>query len=354
MPVLVCVLPYSNFTYAEALPNATLPFLIAALNRALRYFQGAPLSMKTDNMKQAVTKSCRYEPSFTDLMQQWSLYYDIALVATRPFKPKDKAPVENHVRTVYTRLFAPLRDKDFFSLEDINRSFAALLQAHNEEHFQGKTFSRTIQFRDEEQPLLNPLPHNDFEIKHCASAKVQKNYHITLGEDWHHYSVPHTYIGKQVTAIYDTKFVEIYLNHQRIALHKRNVRRHAYTTTKEHMPQNHQHYQEQRQGWDADYFLRQAAAIGPNTKEYVAGMLNSKSFTEQTFNACRGILRLAKDYTSIRLEAACGRALPWGLYSYKTIANILGNNLDKEPEATQTSFFNLPSHDNIRGSDNYQ
>ena len=40
---------------------------------------------------------------------------------------------------------------------------------------------------------------------------MQKNYHVILGEDWHQYSVPHEYIGKQVKIIYDTVEVEIYL-----------------------------------------------------------------------------------------------------------------------------------------------
>ena len=353
-PVLVCVLPYSNYTYVQVLPKATLPYMIAALNKALLYFKGAPLALKTDNMKQVVAKGNRYEPTFTDLMQQWSLYYNIDLVAARPFKPKDKAPVENHVKIVYNRLYAPLRNQEFFSLEALNEAMYQRLELHNDKHFQGKSYSRSIQFKDEEQPHLKPLPNYDFEIKHSASAKVQKNYHVTLGEDWHHYSVPHSYLGKQVTVIYDTQFVEIYLNHQRIAIHKRSVKRHDYTTNKEHMPDNHRHYKEQRQGWDGDYFLRQVANIGPHTQAYVAGMLKARSFTEQTFNACRGIMRLSKDYTAVRLEAACGRALPSGFYTYKTIANILKNNLDSEQVTTQTMLFQLPKHDNIRGSDAYQ
>jgi transposase len=88
-PVLVCVLPFSNYTYVEALPNARLSALIAALNNCLLHFGGVPLSFKTDNMKQVVKKTNRYEPSFTDLIQQWSLHNNITLLAARPGKPKD-------------------------------------------------------------------------------------------------------------------------------------------------------------------------------------------------------------------------------------------------------------------------
>ena len=63
-PVLIAVLPYSNYTFAIALEDATIPQVIKALNACMWYFGGVPLSLKTDNMKQVVTKSCRYEPIF--------------------------------------------------------------------------------------------------------------------------------------------------------------------------------------------------------------------------------------------------------------------------------------------------
>lgn len=66
---------------------------------------------------------------------------------------------------------------------------------------------------------MQPLPENPFELKHQILAKVQRNYHITLGENHHHYSVPYQHIGKVVSVIYDTDVVEIYFQHTRIALH---------------------------------------------------------------------------------------------------------------------------------------
>src|SRR3979490_3235706 len=100
-PVLVCVLPYSKYSFALALPNATIPQVIKGLNECLGYFGGVPLSLKTDNLRQVVTKSCRYEPVFTAAMQQWALHYNITLLATRVARPKDKGAVENEVKIAY-------------------------------------------------------------------------------------------------------------------------------------------------------------------------------------------------------------------------------------------------------------
>jgi hypothetical protein len=165
--------------------------------------------------------------------------------------------------------------------------------------------------------------------------------------------IAYHYIGKQVAIIYDTQSVEIFLDHQRIAVHKRLYNQHGYTTLKEHMPENHRNYTQQR-GWDSDYFLRLASQIGPCTHGYMEGVLKGRQFTEQTFNSCRGILRLGSSYGNDRLESACQRALPSGSFSYKTLTKILANNLDKAPHFMQTTLFQTPDHENIRGAGAYE
>ena len=351
-PVLVCVLPYSGYSYVSALLNASLVHVVKALNECLAYFQGVPYNFKSDNMKQIVTKSCRYEPTFTDMMQQWALHNNIVLLAARVRKPKDKASVENEVKLTYQRIYAPVRDKIFFSLEELNKSIKEQLAGHHRLPFQRKAYSRYDCFTHEEKPLLQSLPLSSYFIRHSVEAKVQKNYHITLGENWNHYSVPFSYIGKKVNAIYDTDTVEIYYQHQRIALHKRSYKKHGYSTIQEHMPEGHQRYFEQR-GWNAEYFLAQAQKVGTYTQQYIEGMLKGKRFTEQTYNGCLGILRLAKAYTGLRLEAACKRALKGNAYTYRIVSNILSNNLDQLETPDQLTLFNMPEHDNLRGPQAY-
>lgn len=352
-PVLVCVLPYSGYSFVRALAGATLERLINTLNDCLSFLGGVPRGLKTDNMRQIVVKTSRYEPTLTDAVNEWAQHNNICITTTRVARPKDKAPVENEVKITYRRIYAPLRDQTFFSLKALNEAITVQLDIHHKQLFQRKDYSRADIFLAEEKSLLQPLPPFPFVIKHRVQAKVQKNYHITLGEDWHHYSVPYSYIGKTVTAVYDADVVEIYLQHQRIALHKRSYKKHGYTTVKEHMPEGHQHYFEQR-GWTADYFLKQADTIGSSTHLYMEGVLKGKHFTEQTYNACLGILRLGKQYGNERLETACKRALAGGVFTYRTIDSILKNNMDKLLYPEQPALFKTPDHDNIRGADSYK
>jgi hypothetical protein len=89
-PVLVCVLPFSKYTFAIALADATIPQVIKALNSCLQYLGGVPLSLKTDNMKQVVTKSCRYEP--VTKPKAMGCDYNITLLTTRAADPAVKVP----------------------------------------------------------------------------------------------------------------------------------------------------------------------------------------------------------------------------------------------------------------------
>jgi len=351
LPVLVFVLPYSGYTYVEVLPNAGQEQVFRAMGNCMDYFGGVPISAKSDNMKQLVTKSNRYEPAFNELCEQWAFHYGIALVAARVRKPRDKPSVEKGVDLAYKRLYAPLRNDVFYGLADVNNRFRLQLDVHNSLPMQKRTYSRYDRFVQDEKPRLHALPADSFIIKHTAEAKVQKNYHVILGEDWHQYSVPYQYHGKQVTIVYDCTEVEIYLDRKRIALHKRNYQRHGYTTLKEHMPEKHRQYHEMR-GWDGPYFLRKADEIGPAAKETIDRILASKVFTEQTYNSCLGIFRLAVTYGNGRMESACKRALSGNHASYRIINNILVNNLDllSLPEST---LFSLPSHENLRGAEAY-
>lgn len=120
VPVLIGVLPFSGYSYAIALDNATLPQLAKGLNKAVTWFGGITRYAKFDNMTQVVKRTCRYEPLFTEMINQWAMYYGIGLLAARVRKPRDKPHVENEVKLVYQRIYAPLRDRVFFSLAELN------------------------------------------------------------------------------------------------------------------------------------------------------------------------------------------------------------------------------------------
>lgn len=350
-PVLVSTLPFSGYTYVEALENASQSNLYEALGRALSYFGGVPLNVLSDNMKQFVVKANRYEPRFNEMAEQWSVYYNTTLSAARVRKPKDKPSVEKEVHISYLRIFAPLRNEVFHSLSELNCRIFECLEVHNATPMQRYGLSRKERFDQDEKHLLKPLPSSGFVIKHEAHAKVQRNYHVILGEDMHQYSVPYTHVGETVKIVYDSREVEIFLNLRRIALHQRSSRRNGYTTIEGHMPASHLRYLETK-GWDADYFIAQATTIGGNAKVIFERILARNKFPAQTYNACLGLLALNKKYGPQRFEAACLRALPASYITYGFVKNILENNRDKVIGQLPTADY-IPKHNNLRGKELY-
>jgi hypothetical protein len=351
--VLTCELPFSGLSYVEALPSASHEFFFPALCRCIDYLGGVPENVLSDNMKQWVTKSSRYEPVFNEISERWALHYNTSLSATRVAKPKDKPSVENLVHITYMRIYALMRNEEFFSINELNHRIMNLLEIHNHTNFQGRTYSRYDRFIQYEKPFLRASPAEHFVLKHTTMAKVQKNYHIILGEDKHQYSIPYQYIAKKVKVVYDSDEVEIYLGFKRIAIHKRNYCPHAYTTLAEHMPKKHQKYNETK-GWDEDYFLQKAKEIGKNSFQVMKRIIEDRNFPQQAFHACQGLLRLSSKYGKERFEKACKRALPAHRIGYRMIENILKNNLDKQEDAQLNLFSTpIPNHENIRGPQNY-
>ncbi len=350
--VLICAMPYSHYLYAEALPSQKQEYFINGLRRCLEYIGGVPLSIKCDNMKTAVVRANRYEPQFTEAMMYMAEHYGTTILTARVRKPRDKGSVEKAVSIAYQRIYAPLRNQTFYSLEELNAAILKQLAMTNQRLMKGKEGTRQSLFEAHEKPLLKVLPATGYEIRHVTESTVQRNYHVILGEDRHQYSVPHTLIGRRVKLIYTTETVEIYDGLKRIAFHKRSYRKHDYTTLTDHMPAHHQHVSKQR-GWDGDYFKAQAARIGPATEKVIEKILTSRLYHEQTYTSCLGVLKLGKQYGPERLEAACLRSASAPLINYRVIANILCNNLDKVP-TTESDQLPLVYHDQIRGPQTYK
>jgi transposase len=189
------------------------------------------------------------------------------------------------------------------------------------------------------------LPEKHYEYAEWKKAKLNINYHIAFEK--HEYSVPYTYIHKEVDIKTTIKLVDVYFNGERICSHLRSKMGYGYTTQKEHMPPSHQKYLE----WTPERILEWAGKYGPAVKTLVEKVIASRVFAEQAYKSCLGIIRLKNHYTAERLNAACERALRYNIHSYKGVKNILQNGLDTKSEQI-LHFSNAPKeHTNIRGAE---
>lgn len=133
--VFVAVLGASNYTYAEATWDQKLPNWIGSHVRAFQFFGGVPALLIPDNLKSAVTKANRYEPQLNQTYADLAGHYGTAVVPARPYKPKDKAKVENAVLVVERWILARLRHQTFVGLAELNAAINELLQQLNHRPF---------------------------------------------------------------------------------------------------------------------------------------------------------------------------------------------------------------------------
>lgn len=345
----VAILGASQYTYAEASPSQQKEDFIASVENALHFYGGVPQAIVPDNLKSAVTKSSKFEPTINETFLDFAEHYQTAVLPARSYKPRDKALAEGAVRILYQRIYTALRNQVFHSLEALNDAIWDELDKHNNKKLTSRPLSRLQMFNTIEKQELSPLPCKRYEIKHQSMATVGQNGHIQLGKDKHYYSVPYQYIRKKVKILYTTTTVEIYHKYNRIAVHKRSIKPYNYTTQTDHLASAHKFMTE----WTPQRFINWGASIDESVKAFIIGLLDQRLHPEQAYKSCLGVLSFTKKVGNQRLAAACKRALDFNIYNYRIIETILQKGLDTIGEDLEDDAPELPFHTNIRGNNYY-
>src|SRR4030042_3128712 len=354
----VAILPASHYTFVCVTENQKTVNWIKGTEEALWYFEGVPKAIVPDCFKSAVTRHCRYEPDINPEYARFAEHYKTAIIPARPMHPDDKALVENAVKIVYSWIYAALRNEAFYSIAELNHAILIELEKYNAKKMQVSGISRLDLFTNTEKNTLASLPISFYEPKTVAKASIQSCYHVLLTEDKHYYSVPYIYYTKSLQdkkktkaeLLYNEDSVEIYFKNERIAFHIRNKTRNRYTTEPLHMPESHRAYLER---WNPEKIINLAKSKGEDVEMLIEKTMDNHKHPEQSYNVCRGIIFLSKNYGNERLNKACRKAMYFGRYSYKAVKEILANNRE-EFEEEPDLFKSLPDHSNIRGKEYYK
>src|SRR5690606_29175488 len=165
------------------------------------------------------TKADMYEPVINPDFLDFANHYGCAVFPARSRKPQDKSLVEKTVSIVYSRIYAPIRNKIYHDLKTLNADIRHYLDIHNNTPFQKRPESRKELFDRDEKEALSPLPSERYEPKQSKYATVTKTSHISLSPENHYYSIPYRYIGKKVKVVYSASYVSVFYDGERIAFH---------------------------------------------------------------------------------------------------------------------------------------
>lgn len=334
--VFVACLPYSSYLYAEGFLCMDQEAWMNAHINAFEYFGGTTPIIVPDNLKTGVTKNVRDELIINESYRRLMEYYGCAVVPTRVRKPRDKAAVESGVGVITKSAIAPLRNRTFFNLFDLNEALKDKVAEISSRPFQKREGSRESIFLAQEKDALVPLPKKRFETYVVKTATVPYNYHISVDSIF--YSVPFQYVKQEVEVRIAKSTISIYAGTERIASHKRSyAHMGSYVTNPDHMPDSHKDFVE----WNGERFRRWAKEKGNAVKDVIEGVLSSKPIEQQTYRSCHAILGLAKKYGDTLLDEACMRALAINRTpSYKTVKTILSRmeTSDKDLFSDQNEF----------------
>ncbi len=346
--LFTAVLGASNYTYLEATRTQQLPDWIGSHVRTFAALGGVPDALVCDQLKSGVALSCRYEPGLQRTYDELAQHYGTVILPARPAHARDKAKVEVGVQVAQRWVLARLRHETFTTLEALNARIATFRDELNGRRMRLYQASRRELFEQLDRPALRPLPAEAFMYGEWKVARVNIDYHVEL--HGHYYSVPHTLVHELVDVRATATTIEIFSRGQRIASHPRSDVRGRHTTLTAHMPKAHQRHVE----WTPSRIIDWAKTIGPQTADLVAAILADRPHPEQGYRSCLGILRLARRYGEVRLEAACERALVAGARSYRHVDSILKHSLDRVRRPPVPAVLQIPLlHAHVRGPQYY-
>jgi transposase len=344
--LFVAVLGASSYTYVEACRSQDLPSWIQAHCNAFQFFGGVSSIIVPDNLKSGVKDANYYEPDANPTYLEMAEHYDTVIIPARPYKSRDKAKAENGVLQVERWIIAALRNQVFTNLADVNAAVSELREQLNNRPFQKLEGTRRSLFEELERPALKSLPKERYVFAQWRKAKVNIDYHIEVDKAF--YSVPHRLVREEVDVRLTANTVEILHKGSRVASHPRAYRKGYCSTNLNHMPAAHRAHAE----WSPSRLINWGRKTGPQTGAFIEALLESKRHPEQGYRACLGILRLSRSYPRERLEAACARAIAYRALSYRSVASILTNGLDRIEAETPGNERATP-HENVRGAAYY-
>lgn len=129
--IFVAVLGASGYTFVHATKSQTLKDFILSHTKAFDFFGGVPNVLVPDNLKSAIISNNKKGIVENESYSELSRHYNCVISPTRPRKPKDKPKVEQGVQGIQRWLIAVLRNRTFFSIDEINEALSPLLDRYN-------------------------------------------------------------------------------------------------------------------------------------------------------------------------------------------------------------------------------
>jgi hypothetical protein len=346
--IFAAVSTKSRKIYAVAIESqAKLPVL-AAFVSMFRFFGGVPVLLTIDNFAAAVSKprKGRDEAIITPEFQEIADHYQVGLKAARVRKPRDKALVENGVGILQNDVFAPLRNRRFLSLTEMNVAVSERVELLNERPLCSHTGeSRSQLFIRADAPGYRALPNTPYEPgKWVLRRRAGLDYHVHV--EGSRYSVPHRLANELVNAKITSTSVHLAHQGRVVATHIRSREDGQKVTNHDHMPPEHQQASMMRLSGMKAY----VRDIGPNAERIIDEHFRINKRPDATAKAAMKLRALTDHYSADRIDLACARAITVGKKNVVKVESILTSGLDRLADEPTEQPGTPKATSNVRGA----
>jgi len=327
---LIVTLAFSRHQFVHVTHSQKLEDLIDGLEGAWAFFGGVPARVIIDNLKAAVIKADRYEPTFQRTFNEYAQHRGFAIDAAVVRHPTGKPHVERQVPYVRDNFF---RGEQWLGRDHVQREVEKWCLSTAGARIHGTTRKQPlVQFEAFERAALRPFTGDRFDTPQWAEPKVHPDHHVRFG--YALYSVPHQHNGqptkgKQVTVRGDGRLVRIYLRGELIKTHPTQPAGGKHTDFADYPPEKTAYAMR-----DANFIIGKAKQRGPSVGSLAQQLLGG-DFPWARLRQAQALLRLCDKYGSERVDAACRRALGFDLINVKRVERIVIQALEARPRSPQ-------------------
>lgn len=317
----VMVLSWSRYAYLEFVFDQKVATWLRCHRNAFEFFGGVPKRLVIDNLKAGITQAVWDDPQVQMAYRECAEHYGCLILPCRPATPEHKGKVESGVAYVQGNFMG---GRGELRLTDANREVLIWCRTTAGQRIHGTTKEKPLgRFQQVEQARLRPLPTNPYDLAIWKQAKLHRDCYVVF--EGSYYSAPFRLIGQTLWLCAGSRQVRLYDEHYRlVATHERAEKPGQRVTHRDHLPP------EKLPGLERNHetCLAQARQIGPGTQAVVERLL-ADPVLDQIHQVGR-LLGLQEKYGTVRLEAACQRALRFEDASYKTVKGILKQGTEQE------------------------
>lgn len=227
----VMVLSFSRALYLRFFLDARTGSFLAGHVGAFAQFNGVPRVILYDNLKSAVLERHGAVIRFNPTLLQFAAHHRFEPRPVGVARGNEKGRVERAIRYVRDAFFAARRYAD---LDDLNAQARQWCLSTARERPCPQERDITVQAAFEhEQPLLLALPEDTFPIHESVAVSVHKTPYVRF--DLNDYSVPHTFVRRELTVLAEVDRIRIVDGAQLVASYARSYERGALIETPEHV-----------------------------------------------------------------------------------------------------------------------